>query len=123
MLNRLFLPFFVVEAVVSLIFIFSVSFGAFLLESLITFIIGVLIFANLSKKAGIIFSIDSGLSYAFVAVLLMIPGIATDIVAAVIILYKLFSRPNAQNSSNFKNTTYYDKDEIIDVEIIEKEKK
>lgn len=119
MLNRLFFPFFIVEVVVSLIFIFSVGFGAFLLESLATFIIGVLIFANLSKKASIIFSIDSGLSYAFAAVLLMIPGIATDMVALAIILYKLFSKPNTQNSSNF--TT--DEDEIIDVEIIEEEKK
>ncbi|KIM05916.1 MAG: hypothetical protein KU29_09275, partial [Sulfurovum sp. FS06-10] len=67
---------------------------------------------------------DSATSYFLGAILLMIPGVLSDILGVIALLYTFSLQlggtiPSVKNKTNIKNSNKKGDDDVIDVEIIE----
>jgi UPF0716 family protein affecting phage T7 exclusion len=67
---------------------------------------------------------DSATSYFLGAILLIIPGVFTDILGAIALLYTFYLQlggtiPNSKHKTNINNTNKQGDEDVIDVEIIE----
>ena len=67
---------------------------------------------------------DSATSYFLGAILLIIPGVFTDILGAIALLYTFYLQlggtiPNSKHKTNINNTNKQGDNDVIDVEIIE----
>ena len=127
MLKFLIIPYILIEILVTWIFVSIFGGFAFKVEVLVSVIIGIFTlikFGNFRQIDGNFFCFDAiftkfGLLLA--GIFLILPGILGDIFGILILC-----APNRiSNSQNFtqNNTNNYDKNEIIDVEIIEEDKK
>lgn len=127
MLKFLIIPYILIEILVTWIFVSIFGGFAFKVEVLVSVIIGIFMlikFGNFRQIDGNFFYFDAiftkfGLLLA--GIFLILPGILGDIFGILILC-----APNRiSNLQNFtqNNTNNYDKNEIIDVEIIEEDKK
>ncbi len=67
---------------------------------------------------------DSATSYFLGAILLMIPGVLSDILGVIALLYTFYLQlggtiPSVKNKTNINNSNQKGDDDVIDVEIIE----
>jgi len=67
---------------------------------------------------------DSATAYLLGAILLIIPGVFSDFIGGMALLYSLFLQlggtiPSIKNKNNIKNSNQQGDDNVIDVEIIE----
>jgi len=67
---------------------------------------------------------DAATSYFLGALLLMIPGVFTDILGAISLIYTFYlqlggTMPSSKNKTNINNINKQGDDDVIDVEIIE----
>jgi UPF0716 family protein affecting phage T7 exclusion len=62
---------------------------------------------------------NAALAYLFAAILLIIPGVMTDIAGLLLLLYSLYLRLFAKMAPNRPTHTYQGDDDVIDVEIID----
>ena len=62
---------------------------------------------------------NAALAYLLAAVLLIIPGVATDILGMILLLYSLYLRLFATMAPNNKSHYSQGDDDVIDVEIID----
>lgn len=116
----------------------TLGFGIYALEVLLSgavgmavlFKFGVFKFMDNMRENGGFFGYSGGIfSYllgefglAFGAVALILPGILSDFIGIILIIFSIFWRENNQNKAKFyseKNRQNKDESDIIDVEIIE----
>ena len=62
---------------------------------------------------------NAALAYLFAAMLLIVPGVITDFLGGVMLLYSLYLRLFATMRTNTQNPHYKGDDDVIDVEIID----
>ena len=146
MLKFLIIPYLILELLITANFVDSNGFLTYVAEVLLSMVLGVAI-VGLSTTQNAkdirritLNSIFGGFGYVIGGVLFMVPGILSDILAVAVLAmsfliknFNLFGRNtqnytqnntqnSAQNNRDFKGKTY-DDSEIIDVEVIEEEKK
>ena len=72
------------------------------------------------KKFNIIDAQNAAISYILGAILLIIPGVISDILGIFLLLYTIYLRSFAKIAPEFKNSNYKKgDDDVIDVEIID----
>ena len=140
MLKFLIIPYLILELLITAHFVDSNGFLFYVVEVLFSAVLGVAV-VGLSTTANAreipkitLNSIFGGFGYVIAGILFMVPGILSDILAVAVVVmsfliknFNLFGR-NTQNytqnnpNNNTQNEKYNDT-EIIDVEVIEEEKK
>ena len=140
MLKFLIIPYLILELLITANFVDNNGFLVYVVEVLFSAVLGVAV-VGLSTTANAreipritLNSIFGGFGYVIAGILFMVPGILSDILAVVVAImsflvknFNLFGR-NTQNytqnnpNNNTQNEKYNDT-EIIDVEVIEEEKK
>jgi len=140
MLKFLIIPYLILELLITAHFVDNNGFLFYVVEVLFSAVLGVAVvgFSTTANAREIpkitLNSIFGGFGYVIGGILFMVPGILSDILAVAVLImsfliknFNLFGR-NTQNytQNNSQNNTKYkqnDNSEIIDVEIIEEEKK
>ncbi|CZE47856.1 FxsA family protein [Campylobacter geochelonis] len=134
------LPYIFFEAIFIYLFISKFGFLNFILEVILSGILGVFIifklgFSNFTNQIKILTpsSLFGNLGSVFGALLLVLPGIFSDVAGILVLVVSFFinkklkTKENEYNNTqdytqNFTQKPRYDNDDIIDVEIIEEEK-
>ena len=142
MLKFLVIPYLILELLITANFVDSNGFLLYIAEVLFSAILGVAIMglctsANAKEIPKITLnSIFSGFGYIIGGILFIVPGILSDIIAVAVIavsfLIKNFNifggntqnyTKNSTENNTQNNTNKYDETDIIDVEVIEEDKK
>ncbi|MDV2490032.1 MULTISPECIES: FxsA family protein [Campylobacter] len=123
-------PYFVIEIVCVFIYIINYGFLNFLGEVFLSGIIGIILifsygFLNLYSNIVSINLKDifGSMGIAFGGMLLIVPGILSDIFAVFIIVISLILKIFVRFSTNIYNDNDRFRDDIIDVEIIDENKR
>lgn len=130
MLKILLLPYIIFECVCTMVFIINVGFGWYLLEALLSLIIGSYLVLHgggfrlyASMQMADFGAIFGSFGFVFAGFLLMVPGILCDILALCVLIFSVFLGSKSQENRNWRYTkhsyTNNADEEIIDVEIIE----
>ena len=130
------IPFLLLELFLSLKVGENIGFGWSVIWILSSFIIGMGLIQNgatsmrksmeglSSGKLNMKSFHDSATAYFLGAILLIIPGVFTDILGVISLLYTFYLQlggtiPNSKNKTNINNTYKEGDEDVIDVEIIE----
>jgi UPF0716 family protein affecting phage T7 exclusion len=130
------IPYFFLELYFSLAVGSAIGFFGSVLWIFTTFIIGMGLIQNsamtlqksMGKLAGGQLNMktfhDSATAYFLGAILLIIPGVFSDILGAIALLYTFYLQmggtiPSSKNKTNINNLNKQGDDDVIDVEIIE----
>ncbi len=130
------IPYFLLELYFSLAVGSAIGFWGSVLWIFTTFIIGMGLIQNsamtiqksMGKLAGGQLNMktfhDSATSYFLGAILLIIPGVFSDILGLIALLYTFYLQmggtiPSSKNKTNINNLNKEGDDDVIDVEIIE----
>ena len=130
------IPYFLLELYFSLAVGSEIGFMGSVLWILITFVIGMGLLQNahitIMKSFGSLASgklngksfHDSSTAYFLGAILLIIPGVFSDFLGVIALLYSLYLQfggtiPSVKNKTNIKTSNKKGDDDVIDVEIVE----
>ena len=132
----LIIPFFIFELYLSLKVGSSIGFGWSIIWIISSFLLGMGVLQNAAVsmqksmaslatgKLNMKSFHDSATSYFLGAILLIIPGVFSDILGVIALLYTFYLQlggtiPNSKNKTNINNNNKQGDEDVIDVEIIE----
>jgi len=132
----LIIPFFIFELYLSLKVGSSIGFGWSIIWIISSFLLGMGVLKNAAVsmqksmaslatgKLNMKSFHDSATSYFLGAILLIIPGVFSDILGVIALLYTFYLQlggtiPNSKNKTNINNNNKQGDEDVIDVEIIE----